>query len=183
MIARARQVAAAYNLDAHRACQSLTPIGVNGSILAGSNGVTYDQAVNDPLDPVPTPGDHYNFRTRGSQKYLVLGLINFLELPTGVGYRGFRWNGNSVKNNFESTFEIDAVSHGFWNVQAVRAGIEAFPWDCMPAFGPNDSVQIGLWNTSGVDVPLAAMAYAMPVPSEYKPPNGPLSTNGQSCPN
>lgn len=174
MLSRARQIAAAYDMDPRRACQSLTPIGVNGSIAAGADGVSYDAAINDPLSPVPIIGDHLNFKTKGSQKYLVLGLISGLKDDTAVGYRGFRWNGNDVKNNFESSFEVDAPGQVFWNVEAVRAGIEAFPWDCLPAFGPNDNVQIGLWNTTGAPVAIPILGYAMPVPDSYKPAVGKL---------
>ncbi len=170
MISRARLVAQAYKMDAKRACQSLTPIGVNGSILANATGVTYDVALNDALDAGGlVAGDHLNFKTKGSQKYLILGLISGLKGTEKVGYRGFRWNGNDVKNNFESTFNVDAVGSFYWNVEAVRSGIEAFAWDCLPAFGPNDNVQIGLYNSTAANIEIPILGYCMPVPDHYRP--------------
>jgi hypothetical protein len=171
---RARIVAERYQMDAKRACQSLTPIGVNGTLLDGSTGETYNQAIFDTLAGASAlPGDHIQFESLGSQKYLILGLINAEEsgaVRREWGYRGIEWNGNDVKNNFESSFSVDAVHNLFFNVEAIRSGIEAFPWECVPAFGPNDKVRIGLWSRAGLDIEINLLAYAMPVPVSYKPP-------------
>lgn len=158
-------------MDAKKACQSLTPIGVNGLLLDGSTGETYNQEITDVLAG-GVAGDHVQFESLGSQKYLILGLINNETVAAGRlwGYRGITWNGNDVKNNFEATFATDAVHSDFFSIEAVRSGIEAFPWECVPAFGPNDKVRVGMWSRVGGDIEINLLAYAMPVPAHYKPP-------------
>ncbi|MEE9386334.1 MAG: hypothetical protein V3V08_23215, partial [Nannocystaceae bacterium] len=156
-------------MDPRLACQSLTPIGVNGTILAAADGSNFDTVITDG----GAAGDHLQFTSKGSQKYLLLGLIDNEDTaaPQEWGYRGMLWNGNDQKNNFEGSFAVDKVHSSFFNVEAVRSGIQAFPWECLPAFGPNDVIDIGLYNDSNpsVNLPVTLLAYAMPVLAAYTP--------------
>lgn len=173
LYARARRVAERYNMDPRKACQSLTPIGIQGLVATAADGVSTNTVIRDVLDPNADPngGDHLSFTSKGEQKYLLMGLFNneSTALPIDWGYREMFWNGNGVKNNFEESFEVDAVHSGFFNLEAVRSGVEAFPWDCLPAFGPNNVIDIGIWNNTGAPVNIDVLAYAMPVTDEYKP--------------
>jgi hypothetical protein len=173
LYARARRVAERYNMDPRRACQSLTPIGLNGKIAIGATGTSFNTPILDVQNPsAPAAGgDHITFTSKGEQKYLLLGFFDDenTAAPTDWGYRELRWNGNNVKNNFEGSFETDAVHSAFFNLEAVRSGVEAFPWDCLPAFGPNNVIDIGIWSTDAAIVSFSALAYAMPVNADYQP--------------
>jgi len=175
---RARHLAEIFGWDPEDTVARLKGLSVTNDILASSDGTTFTTPIRDENAANGQAGDHWRLQGEGGKHWVVLGMVANAEAGTiqGWGYKDFDHNGNGInKLSFDEDSSLGdrSVAAGFFSLEAMKSGNDGFPYLDFPAFGPNDTVSIGAYETTGADNLTSVQFWILPVPAEYEPPGSP----------
>lgn len=169
---RCRMIARYAGLDPEAAILSMRAISVVGDILAAADGESFNTPITD-TNGTAVDGDHWAFISDSSQKWaLVAMLSNALQGTEQVwGYKDFRFNNNNIdKLSFGGSLEDRSSNAGFFSLEAYKSGTDPFPWQDLPAWGPNDTLRIAAYNSTAALADSSVQFWILPVPHDYKAP-------------
>jgi hypothetical protein len=172
---RARWIARGAGLDENLAIHSLRGITVKGGILAAAKGQTNSTPVIDDNAAVPVDGDCFRLKGLGEEHWTLVGMVTNEVAGTDAGW--------GIRNFYENSRGIDQISFApdsslgdrglnasYMSLEAMKSGIDPFPWQQMPAFGPNSFVDVAAFNDTGALIAaVSAQFWIMPVPANFKP--------------
>ena len=170
--ARCRLIAKADGQNPETAVLAMRAVSVISNVLAGADGITNTVSIIDANSPGAQDGNRFRLETQGSQKYAVVSMISNATAGTdpGWGIRNFVFNDNPIdKISFQESLQDRSNNAGFFSLEAVKSGIDPFPWQFLPAFGPNDTLDIVAYETTGGLTPCQAQFWVLPVSDDYKP--------------
>jgi hypothetical protein len=171
---RARMVARHAGLDPEAAIKSMRAISVVGDILAVADGESFATPITDN-NGTNVSGDHWAFVSDSSQDWVLVAMVsNALQGVEQVyGYKDFRYNNNNIdKLSFAGSLEDRSSNAGFFSLEAYKSGLDPFPWEDLPSWGPNDTLRIAAYNALAPAGPTnsSVQFWILPVPPGYKPP-------------
>lgn len=170
---RARAIAIADGQNPEKAIKAMRAVSVVGNIAVGANGVQNTVSITD-LNGTAVTGDRWRLRGKGGKHWALVAMVANNGVP-GVdpeyGIKDFVLNDNPFnKMSFEDSLEDRSINASFFSLEAIRSGIDPFPWMDMPPFGPNDTLDVVAYQTDGVAAVLAQVEFwLLPVSDEYEP--------------
>jgi hypothetical protein len=169
---RARSIARHAGLDPVHAVKSMRAISCVGDILVAADGVAFATPITDN-NGTAVAGDHWLLQGQGSQNWVLVAMVsNSLPGTEQVwGYKDFIYNDNPINRvSFQSSLADRSSNAGFFSLEALRAGLDPFPWEDLPSFGPNDTLRIAAYNASSDPADSSVQFWILPVFSGYKAP-------------
>jgi len=178
---RARRIARHAGLDEASAVLSLRAVSVIGGVLVAADGETNTTTITD-ANGTAVDGDRFRLQGQGGKKWVLVAMIannGAANVDPEWGIKDFVFNDNGInKLSFAESLADRSNSAAFFSLEAIRSGIDPFPWQDLPAFGPNDTLDIVAYNTDGAAVVTAqAQFWLMPVPTDYEP----IGSNSYDC--
>lgn len=172
--ARARYIAEAAGLDPSGAVRSLRAVSCIGNVLVAADGETNTTTITDLNEAVPVTGDRWRLQGQGGKKWVCVAMIandGVAGTDPEYGIKDFVFNDNGInKMSFQGSLADRSNNAAFFSLEAIRSGVDPFPWQDLPAFGPNDTLDIVAYNTDGAAIVLASVQFwLMPVPEDYEP--------------
>jgi len=170
--ARCRLIAKMDGQNPETAVLSMRAVSVVGQVLAAANGETNSITIVDSNVAGAVPGNRFRLESQGSQKYAVVSMIADATAGTdpGWGIKNFVFNDNPIdKLSFQESLQDRSNNAAFFSLEAVKSGIDPFPWQFLPAFGPNDTLDIVAYNnvTPAADADCSAQFWLLPVSGKY----------------
>lgn len=169
---RARSIARHAGLDPVEAVKSMRAISCVGDILDTANGVAFTTPITDN-NGTAVDGDHWLLQGQGSQNWVLVAMVsNALAGTEQVwGYKDFIYNDNPInKVSFQSSLADRSSNAGFFSLEALKSGLDPFPWEDLPSFGPNDTLRIAAYNSTGAPTDSSVQFWILPVFPGYKAP-------------
>ena len=170
--ARARRIAKHAGLDPEAAVFSLRSITNVSEILAAATGELNTVSIEDD-NGADTDGNRWRLQGQGGRLWVLVAMVSGEPVAAAGatwGYKDFVYNGNPInKLSFQESLEDRSNDASFWSLEAVKSGIDPFPWQDLPAFGPNDTLDIVAFNATAGLVACAVQFWIMPVPDGYQP--------------
>ncbi len=178
---RAKRIAAAAGLKPEAAVLSLRAISVVQDVLAAADGETNTTSIIDANSPAGVAGNRYRLQGQGGKKWVCVSMIannGVAGVDPGWGIKDFVYNDNPInKLSFQESLQDRSNNASFFSLEAIRSGIDPFPWQDLPAFGPNDTLDIVAYNSTVADVPASAQFWLLPVGDDYEP----IGSNSYDC--
>ena len=178
---RARRIAQQAGLDPDAAVLSMRAVSVVGGILVAADGETNTTTITDN-NGTGVDGDRFRLQGQGGKKWALVGMIannGAANTDPEWGIKDFVFNDNPInKLSFQESLADRSNNAAFFSLEAIRSGIDPFPWQDLPAFGPNDTLDIVAYNSDGAAVvPCQAQFWLIPVPEDYTP----IGSNSFDC--
>lgn len=169
---RARRIAEKAGLDPESAVRSLRSITNISQVLAAATGELNTISIEDD-NGGDVDGNRWRLQGQGGKKWVLVAMISSEPVAAagaGWGYKDFVFNNNPInKLSFQESLADRANDAMFWSQEAVKSGLDPFPWEDLPAFGPNDTLDIVAFNAGIALVACSVQFWVMPVPDNYVP--------------
>lgn len=170
--ARCRTIARHAGLDPVAAVASMRAISVVGDILTAADGELFTIPITDD-NGTAADGDHWAFQSDSSQNWVLVAMVsNALQGTEQTwGYKDFRYNNNNIDRlSFGGSLADRSSNASFFSLEAYKSGVDPFPWEDLPSWGPNDTLRIAAYNTTAGLVNAQVQFWILPVRPGYKPP-------------
>ena len=170
--ARARRIAVHAGLDPEAAVLSLRSITNISQVLAAATGELNTTTIEDD-NGGDVDGNRWRLQGQGGKHWVLVAMVSCEPANAAGatwGYKNFVFNDNPInKLSFQGSLEDRSNDAVFWGQEAVKSGLDPFPWQDLPAFGPNDTLDVVAFNATAGLVVCGVQFWIMPVPVEYTP--------------